>query len=380
MIKMAREKIESIFLLRLFAMVMVVLVHVTGTYASILPADGDAFEKYHFLNRIIRIEAGIFIMITAMVFFYKYIEQKMDWNELKSFYKKRALYIVVPYLAWALFYEVYSIYIGAVPFNVSEIALRILKGESFYQLHFIFLIVQFYLFFPAILFVVKKVTFFRKYLWFFGMLIAVMYHFLNREYQFIPFTFFLSSMGPYLLGAWIGMNFKEQKQRIYNKSTIAWVFVAVAAGIATVQLYYHLYTVSSIYLPGWTYLVVNLIYMMAGSYVMFRLMEIISRKWRPILPYVKNIAVYSFGFYLLHPIVLKVVAQVVPTPSNYWFHIGIMLRFGLTLFFCYLIIWLAHRYLPFAGLLFGKLPKGKPTFLGITRSVNNYDEVKTSAQ
>ncbi|WP_237417062.1 acyltransferase [Halobacillus litoralis] len=377
---MAREKIESIFLLRLFAMVMVVLVHVTGTYASILPADGDAFEKYHFLNRIIRIEAGIFIMITAMVFFYKYIEQKMDWNELKSFYKKRALYIVVPYLAWALFYEVYSIYIGAVPFNVSEIALRILKGESFYQLHFIFLIVQFYLFFPAILFVVKKVTFFRKYLWFFGMLIAVMYHFLNREYQFIPFTFFLSSMGPYLLGAWIGMNFKEQKQRIYNKSTIAWVFVAVAAGIATVQLYYHLYTVSSIYLPGWTYLVVNLIYMMAGSYVMFRLMEIISRKWRPILPYVKNIAVYSFGFYLLHPIVLKVVAQVVPTPSNYWFHIGIMLRFGLTLFFCYLIIWLAHRYLPFAGLLFGKLPKGKPTFLGITRSVNNYDEVKTSAQ
>ncbi|WLR49224.1 acyltransferase [Halobacillus litoralis] len=377
---MAREKIESIFLLRLFAMVMVVLVHVTGTYASILPADGDAFGKYHFLNRIIRIEAGIFIMITAMVFFYKYIEQRMDWKELKSFYKKRALYIVVPYLLWALFYEAYSIYIGAVRFDMSEIGMRILKGESFYQLHFIFLIVQFYLFFPAILFVVKKVTFIKKYLWLFGMVVAVAYHFLNREFQLIPFTFFLSSMGPYLLGAWIGINFKEQKQRIYNKSTIAWVFVAIAAGIATVQLYYHLYTVSSIYLPGWTYLIVNLIYMMAGSYVMFRLMEIIARKWRPILPYVKNIAVYSFGFYLLHPIVLKVVAQVVPTPGNYWFHIGIMLRFGLTLFFCYFIIWLAHRYLPFAGLLFGKLPKEKPAFLGITRSVNKYEEAKTSAQ
>ncbi|MGR9048763.1 acyltransferase [Halobacillus faecis] len=377
---MAREKIESIFLLRLFAMSMVVLVHVTGTYASILPADGDAFAKYHFINRIIRIEAGIFIMITAMVFFYKYIEQKMDWKELKSFYKKRALYIVVPYLLWALFYEAYSIYIGAVSFDMSEIGMRILKGESFYQLHFIFLIVQFYLFFPAILFVVKKVTFIKKYLWLFGMAVAVAYHFLNREFQIIPFTFFLSSMGPYLLGAWIGINFKEQKQRIYNKSTIAWVFVAVAAGIATVQLYYHLYTVSSIYLPGWTYLIVNLIYMMAGSYAMFRLMEIIARKWRPILPYVKNIAVYSFGFYLLHPIVLKVVAQVIPTPGNYWFHIGIMLRFGLTLFFCYLIIWLAHRYLPFAGLLFGKLPKEKPAFLGITRSVNKYEEAKTSAQ
>lgn len=377
---MAREKIESIFLLRLFAMVMVVLVHVSGTYASILPADGDAFAKYHFLNRIIRIEAGIFIMITAMVFFYKYISETMDWNELKSFYKKRALYIVVPYLVWALFYEAFSVYIGAVSFNVSEIGLRILKGESFYQLHFIFLIVQFYLFFPAILFAVKKVAFFRKYLWLFGMIIQVSYYFLNREYQLVPFTFFLSSMGPYLLGAWIGINFKEQKQKIYNKSTIIWTLVAVIAGVATVQLYYHLYTVSSFYLPNWTYLILNLVYMMAGSYVMFRLMEVIARKWQPVLPYVKNIAVYSFGFYLLHPIVLNQVAQFIPTPNNYWFHIGISLRFGLTLFFCYVIIWLTHRYLPFAGLLFGKLPKEKPAFLGITRSVNKYEEVKTNAQ
>jgi probable poly-beta-1,6-N-acetyl-D-glucosamine export protein len=377
---MAKEKIESIFLLRLFAMAMVVLVHVTGTYASILPVDGDAFAKYHFINRIIRIEAGIFIMITAMVFFYKYIDQKMDWDELKSFYKKRAVYIVVPYLVWAIFYEAFSVYTGAVSFNVSEIGMRILQGKSFYQLHFIFLIVQFYLFFPAILFAVKKISFFRKYLWLFGIGIQISYYFLNREFQLIPFTFFFSSMGPYLLGAWIGMNFKEQKQRIYNKTTIAWAFIALIAGVAAVRLYYHLYTVSSFYLPGWTYLILNLVYMMAGSYVMFRLMEIIARKWQPVLPYVKNVAVYSFGFYLLHPIVLKAVAQLIPTPNNYWFHIGISLRFGLTLFFCYIIIWLTHRYLPFASLLFGKLPNGKPAFLGLRRSVKKYEEIKTSAQ
>lgn len=377
---MAREKIESIFLLRLFAMVMVVLVHVTGTYASILPADGDAFAKYHFLNRIIRIEAGIFLMITAMVFFYKYISQKMDWDELKSFYKKRALYIVVPYLIWAIFYEAFSVYIGAVSFNVSEIGMRILTGESYYQLHFIFLIVQFYLFFPVILFAVKKITFFRKYLWLFGIGIQMSYYFLNREYQLIPFTFFFGSMGPYLLGAWIGINFKEQKQKIYNGSTLLWTIIAVVAGVATAQLYYHLYTVSSFYLPGWTYLIVNLAYMVVGSYVMFRLMERTARKWQSLMPYVKSIAVYSFGFYLLHPIVLKGVAQIIPTPSNYWFHIGISVRFLLTLFFCYVIIWLTHRYLPFAGLLFGKLPNGKPAFLGLTRSVKKQQEIKASAQ
>ncbi|CDQ19177.1 Surface polysaccharide O-acyltransferase, integral membrane enzyme [Halobacillus karajensis] len=377
---MAREKIESIFLLRLFAMMMVVLVHVTAVYASVLPAGGDAYEKYHFINRIVRIEAGIFIMITAMVFFYKYIHEKMDVQELKTFYKKRALYIVVPYLVWALFYEAFSIYIGAVSFNISEIGLRILKGESFYQLHFIFLIVQFYLFFPAILFVAKKIPIFKKYMWLFGIVIELGYYFLNQEFQFIPFTFFLSSMGPYLLGAWIGVYFKEQKRKIYNKSTYVWTVLAITTGIGTVTLHYHLYTVPSMHLPGWIYLVINLIYIMSGSYLMFRLMEIACRKWPQVLPYIKNVAIYSFGFYLLHPIVLKVVAQFIPMPGNYWFHAAVLLRFVVTLLACYTIIWLTHRYFPLPGLIFGKLPKEKPAFLGISRHSERYEKVRTSAQ
>ncbi|MGY3715202.1 hypothetical protein ACWE42_06725 [Sutcliffiella cohnii] len=37
-----KQQIESIYFLRLFAMLMVVLVHVTAPYAGILPFDGDA--------------------------------------------------------------------------------------------------------------------------------------------------------------------------------------------------------------------------------------------------------------------------------------------------------------------------------------------------
>ncbi|WP_241655871.1 acyltransferase [Halobacillus litoralis] len=376
---MARERIESIYFLRLFAMMMVVLVHVTAAFHSVLPYGSDAFAKYHFINRIIRVEAGIFIMITAMVFFYKYMEQKMDGAELKAYYKKRAVYIVVPYLVWAVFYEALSIYTGAVSLNFSEIGLRILQGQSFYQLHFIFLIVQFYLFFPIILFVAQKVPFFKKYMWLFGIGIEIGYYFLNREFQLIPFSSFLSALGPYLLGAWIGTYYKEQKAKIFNKSTLFWTVSAIATGITTVYLHYHLYTVNSLYLPGWTYLIINMIYIMTSSYLMFRLTEIICNKWPKLIPNVQNIAIYSFGFYLLHPFILKVVAQFIPLSGGYWFHAGIILRFLSTLALCYLTIWLTHRYFPMPGLLFGKLPKRAPRFLGLPRQKEEYSDKGASA-
>ncbi|KIL43870.1 acyltransferase [Jeotgalibacillus soli] len=375
---MDRERIESIYFLRLFAMMMVVLVHVTAAFNSVLPKGSDAFTAYHFINRIIRVEAGIFLMLTAMVFFYKYIEQKMDGAELKVYYKKRAMYIVMPYLVWALFYEAFSIYTGAVSLNFNEIGLRILQGQSFYQLHFIFLIVQFYLFFPIILFIAQKFSFFKKHMWLFGIGIEIAYYFLNRELQLIPFNAFLSSMGPYLLGAWIGTYYNEQKGKIFNKSTMTWASLAVVSGISTVYLHYHLYTIPSMQLPGWVYLIVNILYIIIGSYAMFRLTEIICNKWPGIIPYVQNVAIYSFGFYLLHPFILRVVAQFIPVPGGYWFHVGILLRFVSTLALCYLTIWLTHRYFPLSGLLFGKLPKKTPAFLGIKHREKNYKKTGTS--
>lgn len=55
---MKKERIESIYFLRIFAMVMVVLVHVSAAYVKVLTEGTGMYEAYHFINRIIRIEAG----------------------------------------------------------------------------------------------------------------------------------------------------------------------------------------------------------------------------------------------------------------------------------------------------------------------------------
>jgi len=355
---MAKNRIDSIFLLRLFAMLMVVLVHVTGQFQSTLPFDSGAYQKYHFLNRIVRIEAGIFIMITGMVFFFNYMKKTLTWDVLKDYYKKRVTFILVPYLLWAVFYELYMYKIGIHEVNIMESVNRILHGESYYQLHFIFLIVQFYLVLPLFVYMAQKLVFFRKYMWAFGIGLELLYFYLNTTYQFTSFYVFLNSIGTFLLGAWIGTYYNELLQKIRSYSSVLFFLVALIAGITTVYLHYEMYILNESALPGIAYKFVNLIYMVAGSYIIFRLAELASEKLpQRAFGVVKNVAVYSFGFYLLHPFVLREVAKFVPADPNYMFHFQMGLRYVSTVVLCYLIIWTVHKFVPGASAIFGKLPK-----------------------
>ncbi|WP_239421867.1 acyltransferase [Bacillus sp. CGMCC 1.16541] len=353
-----KQRIESIYFLRLFAMLMVVLVHVTGAYVEVLTFNTDAYQKYHFINRIIRIEAGIFIMITGLVFFYNYIRKPLTGSVLKNYYQKRVTYILIPYLVWAIIYELYSAYIGVTNLNLNDVMSRILQGKSYYQLHFIFLIVQFYLFFPIFIYLAQKIALFRKYMWAFGILFEVGYYLLNTKYQIIPFNFFLDAFGTFLLGGWIGLYYQEQKEKMYARSNIILFILTICAGWVTVTLNYYAYTIDQIQISDLLYKLVNLTYLFIGGYFLFRMTEILAHRLpRKTVEVVKNIAVYSFGFYLLHPLVLNAIVQVVPAENNYWFHIQILTRYVLTVIFCYIIIWATHKFFLFPSIIFGKMPQ-----------------------
>lgn len=354
-----KRHIESIYFLRLIAMLFVVGVHVTAAFSWALPVSGDAYEKYFFVNRIIRIEAGIFIMLTGMVFFYNYFSKKLTGQVLKGYFKKRVVFIVVPYIVWSLFYEVFSYFLGMRDLTIWGIVERIAKGESYYQLHFIFLIVQFYLVLPLLILMAQKVKLIKKYLWLVGIAIELIYYFSGNPYG----SLFLNHIGTFLLGGWIGIYYAEEKDKIYQKTGLAWGFIALLSGVFGVYIYYSISVVGD-YTLGWdVYKVVWLIYLLAGGYALFRLTEMFSERFsRPVVTSVKNIAMYSFGFYLLHPVVIWGVGEVIPIHSNYWFHIEIIARFIVVVVICYIIIWATHRFTPFASLVFGKLPP-KATFI-----------------
>ncbi|UOQ50285.1 acyltransferase [Gracilibacillus caseinilyticus] len=354
-----QKRIDSIYFLRLFAMLLVVLVHATGTYYSTLPMDGEAFAKYHFFNRFIRIEAGIFIMLTALVFFYNFSNKNLSVSLFIDYLKKRVLYILVPYIVWAVFYEFYARLTIHRELSIMDILSRILQGDSYYQLHFIFLIVQFYLVFPIFITLAKKLSFFRKYMWLIGIIVEILYYYLNDKYDLVSFNLFLNMLGPYFMGAWIGMHYQAIKSNIHKRlPTILFGIVFVVAGSALALLHYYVYTVQSFYLKGIYYKLIETTFLVGGSYFFFRVAELLLKiSSASVMNITRNIALYSFGFYLLHPFVLKEVARFIPVHNNYLFHIEVLGRYVFTVIFCYFIIYFIHRFFPFAGLLFGKLPK-----------------------
>jgi probable poly-beta-1,6-N-acetyl-D-glucosamine export protein len=355
---MKKQQIQSIYIMRLLAMSLVVLVHVTGAYASVLPFASDAYEKYHFLNRIIRIEAGLFIAITGLVFFYQYKHKTLTKRLWKDYYKKRVSFILIPYIIWALIYELHKVMLGFGDLNPAAVAKRIFFGESYYQLHFIFLIVQIYLVLPLFIWLDHKVAFFRKYMFAFGGFLQLGYIALTTYWPVSPFPLFLQLLGTLLLGGWIGLHYDSEKAKSRRWSTAVWLTVSLLAGSAIAIYYYNAGTLNTIKWNNIPYETVNYIFLAAGCYGIFRLAETLSDRISvSTMSKLQQIASYSFGFYLLHPLVLDYVSRSIPTYSNYLFHVQILLRYLLTMVICFFVIYLFHRFVPFAALFFGKLPR-----------------------
>lgn len=103
-----------------------------------------------FLLLLIRPAVPLFVFITGLVLFYNYGRDKLDY---RLFLKKRFSQIFWPYVGWSLFYFVWTAFLfGRDPLDIinvtGEFAELLLKGEGFYHLWFMIMIIQFYLVFP----------------------------------------------------------------------------------------------------------------------------------------------------------------------------------------------------------------------------------------
>lgn len=253
-------RIESIYYLRFVAMLLVVFVHVTGTFSTTLPLESGAYEKYHFINRIARIEAGIFIMITGLVFFYNLFPKTLNKFTLKDYYKKRVTFIIIPYLIWALFYEMYSVATGDRALAITEIPQRILTGTSYYQLHFVFLIVQFYLFLPLFVYAAQSSVWLRKYLWLVGFVIEYIYYFLNLKFDLVEFSLFFNSLSTFLLGGWLGIYYVQQRKKAYSKSNWLLGTVTLLFGSLAAVYYYQVYEMNNYYFSWDPYKLISMVF------------------------------------------------------------------------------------------------------------------------
>lgn len=360
-----KKEIASIYYVRIFAMLMVVLVHTTAQFNHLFTANTIQHRIYHFLNNIIRVESGIFIMLVGIVFFYNYQNRNFLGKEnLLTYFKRRVVYILIPYIVWSLIYEADAIYHGTRVFEAAGIYDRILTGNSKYQLYFIFLIVQFYLILPLVITITQRSAFLRKYLWVFGVLFEFTFYMLNVKYKLTSVPFFLNVFGAFLLGGWIGLHYNTLIAKMTNRKMLLSGMGFLFTGVPYVLIRYQNTYNERVPIPESLYKLLGIGFLVIGSLFFFYLCEkLVVTFSEKTTARIKSIAFYSFGFYLLHPFVLFYVMELLPTRAlSLSWHVTIALQYGLTVIACYLIIWACHRFLPFANFLFGKLPKTAPLF------------------
>ncbi|MDA8046404.1 MAG: acyltransferase [Actinomycetota bacterium] len=96
----------------------------------------------------------VFFTLTGFVLVYS------TWNKplrLRSFWRKRMLFVAVPYLAWSVIYYLYAVFGPAhMPASFANAGWDLLYGSSEYHLYFLLVTLQLYLAYPLIAWFVRR--------------------------------------------------------------------------------------------------------------------------------------------------------------------------------------------------------------------------------
>ncbi|MBM7865187.1 acyltransferase family protein [Heliobacterium gestii] len=140
-----KSAIEEIQALRGVAFLGVALQHTLGAFIHRPDLTRGDAVAYAFLFTLAKLAVPAFVFITGMVVLYNYYDQ-LDYPR---FLWRRIQEILIPYLAWTVFY---SFYAGPPPESAvswaRDLARNLLTGDGSYHLWFVVMIFQFYLLYP----------------------------------------------------------------------------------------------------------------------------------------------------------------------------------------------------------------------------------------
>ena len=282
-IHMKKERIESLKFMRVVAMMLVVLIHTTGIGITTLDVTSPFYPLYLLLNRFTRFEGAVFVFLSGVVLFYNYESRAFTSKTGLDFYKKRFMYILVPYVIWSLFYEVYSYSFGYRSYEgVGMIVKNLLTGHSYYQLYFILILVQLYFLLPIFIYLVKRFPLFKKYLFVFGFLLEFVYQVLNRKYGLIDFPLFPVYVASFFLGGWVGIYYVKLKNLFVRHIFWLLLIVTIGFGILYTAIFYNQYVLGNVLLSYPYYKLIAMTYYLLACYFLFKASLWMEEDFHPI--------------------------------------------------------------------------------------------------
>lgn len=375
MIRIAKERILEIELLRGIAFAGVVFQHAVAHYGYLKEiglADGVLLALLVILSKF---AVPVFIFITGMVLFYNY-DGELNY---RSFLLKRLKDIGAPFFIWSIFYMFLN---HAFPhLRLEEILAageRLITGKSSYHLWYVFMMIQFYLLFPL----------FRKWVrggsqrlrprvrpWvaaaagaaYIGLMpligiIAGMFSAADIPVLTPLFTTYadrnvLYYLFYFLLGAAAGLNVPRWQQWVRQGQFLYWpVFIGFTA--------YFFYRLVNGFI-GTEGLHINfngvallqplmVIFLTSSIFVLYRIAMALKTGAHPLLlRMLSGISVLSYGAYLMHAAVLRLAYALEGSLFAGWsMTLRTLIAFILCMMMCCLFTWLLAR-LPFGKWVVG---------------------------
>ncbi|QAY68367.1 acyltransferase [Paenibacillus protaetiae] len=365
------ERLSELSVLRGFAIIGVLSVHATSL-ATVNMAQSQLYWVYNFLNIFMKFGTTTFIFLSSFVLFYNYYNRPVTREVIRSFYRKRLLYIILPYVLFSLFYFAYQhVHYYAArswPDTWHALVMQLLQGKAYYHLYFIFINVQFYVLFPFVLLLFQKAKKLAAWAVPIGFAVEWAFVWFNRLHPLQnKGSWSLSYFSYFMLGACIGIYYPKLKgwlsfriSRPHPLQIAGWILlwaVWLAAGLAHVYIWHQARLHGTVYASLLYELLWN-VHTIACTLVLFQLSSWLYRT-RPLLARsFTSLGSVSFGVYLIHPIVLTIYWNYAPQHGgSTMFHALYAGGFLAALAVSWLIVASATRFLPFAWVLFGQAPR-----------------------
>lgn len=327
MVSKMKERLPQLDLFRAFAIFCVIQVHASSFAAAEQALSSPIHYFYNGMNIFFRVGTSSFIFLSSFVLFYNYYSKSYTMERIGRFYKKRLLYIILPYvLVSCCYFFVVSWYTKTL-FNLpvtellGKLGIQLLTGSAYTHLYFVFISIQFYLLFPLLLWLIQKMGRSKVAVaWIIPIGLVLQWGFFvwnKYDLQLVnKGSFAPSYFSFYLLGAavavyfdyikdWLSKGWSDstKRQKIATASLWGgWLLLSMV----DVQLYYMLR--QRIYIAStYTFELVWNIHLLLSALVLlhaaFAVYRHASARW---LRWLTRLGELSFAIYLFHPVVLLV--------------------------------------------------------------------------
>lgn len=367
-----RAKLTEIDLVRGFAMMGVLMVHATS-FATVQMRGDDFFGLYNFLNIFSKVGTTTFIFLSSFVLFYNYYHRPFKGSDLARFFKNRLMYILVPYLLFSVLFFTVAWYHRGGESNLAAMLEsfwpKLAMGKSYTHLYFIFINIQFYVLFPLVLMLLKRFRGFAAFSVLAGIVLQWLFYIGNDAWWDVTNrnSWSLSFLSYYFLGAWIGIYYDRIKMWLTSAQQTArpalrrlgWIAlwaVWLGAALAHIGLRYNQRLLGTEYHPLLYDAFWN-VHTLTTALVMLQVALYFGDKRAWWLNGFRRIGVYSFGIYLVHPLVLLIYRDFPPHTENSWLLLawyagGLVSALAVS----YMVVYSISRLGRWTWIFFGKLP------------------------